>query len=60
MDSASCRCFHMFPEICGVDVTEKTNSEGRPLMTCVGVDSNKKTFPFGWAFMPSQACWAFN
>jgi hypothetical protein len=60
IDSASHRCFHMFPEICGVDVTEKTNSEGWPLMSCVGVDSNNKTFPFVWAFMPSQARWAFN
>jgi hypothetical protein len=60
MDSALHRCFHMFPEICGVDVTEKTNSEGRPLKTCMGVDSNNKTFLFAWCFMPSQACWEFN
>jgi hypothetical protein len=42
-DSAAIR-FSMYPEAFGLDVTENTNSEGRPLALCVGLDHNNQTF----------------
>ena len=31
----------------------------RPLQLLVGIDSNNETFPFAWAFLPSEAKWVF-
>ncbi|EJK65507.1 hypothetical protein THAOC_13618, partial [Thalassiosira oceanica] len=41
------------------DDTEKTNSEDRPLYTILGQDSNNRSFPHTWCFMPSKAQWAY-
>lgn len=53
------RLLDMFPEFMGGDDTEKTNSEDRPLYTILGQDSNNRSFPHTWCFMPSKAQWAY-
>jgi hypothetical protein len=58
-ENTTLKRFSLFPEVTAVDIMEKTNSEGRPMMTCTGMDSNNELFPYMWAFMPSQAIWAF-
>jgi hypothetical protein len=58
-DSAATQ-FSMYPEVFGLDITEKTNLEGHPLALCVGLDHNNQTFMHTMAFLPSQAKWSFN
>ena len=53
------RKFDMFPEFVGVDDTEGTNAEERPLHDWCGKDGNNEIYPFKWAFLPSKAQWSY-
>jgi hypothetical protein len=54
------RYFTMFPEVFGMDVTNKTNQEERPLHRGTVVSSAKKNIPVWNAFLPSLCKWCFN
>jgi hypothetical protein len=59
-NDAARRRFEMFPEFCGFDCTASTNAEQRPLMQAVSVDSDNRSVPHTWAFLPSQSRWVFH
>jgi MULE transposase domain len=50
----------LFPEIMGVDVTEQTNNEKRPLLVLGGLTGDNRTFTSCHAFLPSQQRWVFD
>ena len=54
------RYFRMFPEACGVDVTNGTNSEKRPNARGTIVTSSNKNIPFWNSFLPSESGWVWN
>ena len=54
------RMFDMFPEFCGGDDTEETNSEDRPLYSLLGKDNNNKSYVHTTVFMASKALWMFS
>jgi hypothetical protein len=54
------RYFRMFPEACGVDVTNGTNSEKRPNGRGTLLTSNNRNIPFWNAYMPSESGWVWN
>ena len=53
------RYFRMFPEACGVDVTNGTNTEKRPNARGTLLTSNKKNVPFWNSFLPSESGWVW-
>jgi len=53
------RYFQMFPEVCGVDVTNGTNSEQRPNARGTLLSSNNKNIPFWNSFLPSESGWVW-
>jgi hypothetical protein len=53
------RYFKMFPEACGVDVTNGTNSEKRPNARGTLLTSNNKNIPFWNSFLPSESGWVW-
>ena len=53
------RYFQMFPEACGVDVTNGTNSEQRPNARGTILTSNNKNVPFWNSFLPSESGWVW-
>jgi hypothetical protein len=53
------RYFGMFPEACGVDVTNGTNSEKRPNGRGTLLTSNNKNIPFWNSFLPSESGWVW-
>ncbi|KAL7529078.1 hypothetical protein ACHAWF_002826, partial [Thalassiosira exigua] len=52
--------FDKFPEFMGIDDTDETNSENRPLLTACGRDNENQVFDIIRAFLPSRARWAYN
>ncbi|KAL7539501.1 hypothetical protein ACHAXR_009346 [Thalassiosira sp. AJA248-18] len=53
------RKFDMYPEWAGGDDTEDTNSEERPLFTCMGMDHENNTFPIMLAYLPAKGQWVY-
>jgi hypothetical protein len=51
--------FRKYPERIGVDVTNGTNTEKRPLFRGTIISSNHRNIPVWNAFLPSQAQWVF-
>ena len=54
------RKFDMYPEYIGGDNTEDINAKDRPLYIIVGLDNENKSFEVLWAFLPSEAQWAYS
>jgi hypothetical protein len=55
MDKIAC-----FPFVLGMDETDRTNCEERPLFCMVGMDSDNHIFPVLHILMPSKARWAYD
>jgi hypothetical protein len=53
------RYFRMFPEACGVDITNGTNNEKRPNARGTLLTTNNKNVPFWNSFLPSDSGWAW-
>lgn len=51
--------FDSFPWCFGLDVTNGTNQEKRPLLRATASTSERKNIPFFNAFLPSQCSWVF-
>ncbi len=49
-----------FPFVLGMDETEKTNCEDRPLFCLVGLNRDNNIIPVAHIFMPSKARWAYH
>jgi hypothetical protein len=47
--------------LCGVpiDTTPMANIADRPLMIMAGMEINRKSIPYGRAFLPSEGEWMF-
>jgi hypothetical protein len=50
----------MFGFVWTLDATPMKNIEDRPLMIVAGMETNRKSSPFGRAFLPSEDEWVFN
>jgi hypothetical protein len=50
----------MFGSFWTLDTTPMTNIEDRPLMTMAGMCTNRKSCPYGRAFLPSEGEWVFD
>jgi hypothetical protein len=48
-----------FPQVLGVDVTEQTNKEKRPLIILAGLKGDNTTFTAARALLPSGQRWVF-
>jgi hypothetical protein len=49
----------MFGFVWTLDTTPMTNIEDRPLMIVAGMETNRKSSPYGRAFLPSEGEWVF-
>jgi hypothetical protein len=49
----------MFGFVWNLETTPMTNIEDRPLMIMAGMETNRKSSPFGRAFLPSEGEWVF-
>ena len=58
-DRDSITALTAFPFILGMDETEGTNCEERPLFTVVGLTRDNKIIPVVHVFMPSKARWSY-
>jgi hypothetical protein len=50
----------MFGFVWTLDTTPMMNIEDRPLMIMAGMETNRKSSPFGRAFLPSEGEWVFD
>jgi hypothetical protein len=55
-----CEGVEGFRKCMGIDVTEQTNNEKRPLLVLGGLTGDNKTFTSCRAFLPSQQRWVFD
>jgi len=60
MDHSAIDKMACFPFVLGMDETDRTNCEERPLFCMVGLDSDNKIFPVLNILMPSRARWAYD
>jgi hypothetical protein len=60
MDNQSLDKMACFPFVMGMDETDRTNCEERPLFCMVGMDSDNHIFPVLHILMPSKARWAYD
>ena len=60
MDHEALKRMACFPFVLGMDETDRTNCEERPLFCMVGMDSNNHIFPIMHILMPSKSRWAYD
>ena len=60
MDNDALKELACFPFVLGMDETDRTNCEERPLFTMVGLTADHKLIPAMHILMPSKARWAYN
>jgi hypothetical protein len=60
MDHSALEKMACFPFVLGMDETDRTNCEERPLFCMVGMDSSNHIFPVLHILMPSKARWAYS
>jgi MULE transposase domain/SWIM zinc finger len=53
------RLVSLYPEVLGVDITEQTNKEKRPLIILAGLTGDNKTYTAARALLPSAQGWVF-
>mmetsp|Transcript_41263 Transcript_41263/g.98800 ORF Transcript_41263/g.98800 Transcript_41263/m.98800 type:complete len:507 (+) Transcript_41263:375-1895(+) len=60
MDHDALKEIARFPFVLGMDETDRTNCEERPLFCMVGLNADHKIIPVLHILMPSKARWAYN